>query len=486
MKKGILLLTICFISIASFAQPAATQARQQSKHEVSIWGAYGLSTLKYDLSFGERDKLGLGYMGGIGYNYFLNYNWSVGVGAEYSALSSTADFTKLLDHYAVPGIPSTDVNGNTSYGKPWYLKINATDYEQTYNAFYINVPVMAKYQMDVWKQHKFYAAAGVKLGIPVKGKYTTKGSYVVDGYEQLGGNPSALNGIPGLGFGSRTMDDKNREFDLDINYMLALEAGMKWKLNNKLALYTGVFADLGLADIRKGDENLDFIQFNHKGAPLYEFAGYTPNNALHSQYAPEVYNQRNSFTDRVSTLSAGLKVQLAFGFGAFNNKKAKKSTAIVASKDKPFEGVTASQLEDILGRNTQMMIEFQQKEFDELKKMVEREDPELTYAIINFDLDKKQILPRMYVELDKKVDLMNKYPNAKIMLEGHTDDLGSDEYNYQLGLDRANAAKNYLVSKGINASRLSVSSKGRTAPAVPNSNEQNRFKNRRVEFILMK
>ena len=475
MKKVILLLTICFTSMASFAQQATSQVRQQNKHEVSLWGTYGLSTLKYDLSYGERDFWGLGYSGGIGYNYFLNYNWSIGTGAEFSVLSSTADFANLRDNTIVAGYLSKDA--------PLNLAIDATNYEQTYKAFYINVPIMAKYQLDVWKQHKFYAAGGMKIGIPFKGEYSTEGTYNARGYQRAGNGSnvgSAIN-ITKYGFGTRNVNLSGEEYDLDINYMLAVEAGMKWKLNDKLSLYTGLYADFGLVDIRKGEEGKDFFQYNTDNN--YLFTNYTTNNALYSKYTPEVNGQSNTFTDRVSTVSAGLKVQLAFGFKPFN-KKEKASTIVVGPADKPYEGLTAAQMEDIMDRKTKELMDFQRKEFDALRDLITKEDPELTQAIINFDLDKKQILPRMYYELDKKVALMKKYPKANLMLEGHTDDLGSDEYNYQLGLDRANAAKDYLVSKGISAGRLAVSSKGKTQPVVPNTDNSNRFKNRRVEFIL--
>jgi outer membrane protein OmpA-like peptidoglycan-associated protein len=88
--------------------------------------------------------------------------------------------------------------------------------------------------------------------------------------------------------------------------------------------------------------------------------------------------------------------------------------------------------------------------------------------------------------LDKKVNLLKKYPAAKILLEGHTDDVGNDAYNYRLGLERATAVKSYLVHHGIAAQRLTVGSKGKTEPAILNADESSRRYNRRVEFILKK
>jgi peptidoglycan-associated lipoprotein len=73
-------------------------------------------------------------------------------------------------------------------------------------------------------------------------------------------------------------------------------------------------------------------------------------------------------------------------------------------------------------------------------------------------------------------------PSQRIVIEGHTDERGSDEYNLALGERRARAALNYLVSLGIAADRLSILSYGEERPVVAGSNESAWSQNRRAEF----
>lgn len=81
--------------------------------------------------------------------------------------------------------------------------------------------------------------------------------------------------------------------------------------------------------------------------------------------------------------------------------------------------------------------------------------------------------------------LLNKYSNLKIIRVGHTCDIGSEETNIRIGQQRAETIKTYLVSKGIAANRIQVTSKGEADPIAPNTSEENRRQNRRVEVIVV-
>lgn len=86
--------------------------------------------------------------------------------------------------------------------------------------------------------------------------------------------------------------------------------------------------------------------------------------------------------------------------------------------------------------------------------------------------------------LDKLVTVLNNYPETNIEVIGHTDDKGSDSYNQQLSERRAQAATNYLRSKGIASTRLKAKGMGESDPVVDNLTEENRALNRRVEFVI--
>ena len=86
------------------------------------------------------------------------------------------------------------------------------------------------------------------------------------------------------------------------------------------------------------------------------------------------------------------------------------------------------------------------------------------------------------MELDRVVELLEQNPNLTIELSAHTDDRGADAYNERLSLLRANAAMDYIVRKGIARNRITAVGYGKRMPLVPNTSEENRAKNRRVEF----
>jgi outer membrane protein OmpA-like peptidoglycan-associated protein/tetratricopeptide (TPR) repeat protein len=80
---------------------------------------------------------------------------------------------------------------------------------------------------------------------------------------------------------------------------------------------------------------------------------------------------------------------------------------------------------------------------------------------------------------------LSKNTHLKVAINGHTDDLGDDEKNRQLSQNRSDAVKNYLVEKGIEASRLTAKGFGETKPKFQNTNDANRSKNRRTEFEVV-
>jgi len=77
---------------------------------------------------------------------------------------------------------------------------------------------------------------------------------------------------------------------------------------------------------------------------------------------------------------------------------------------------------------------------------------------------------------------LQKYPDKKVIVTGHTDSVGVN--NYQWGLDRANNVKNYLVSQGVSAGIIEIVSKGETEPVASNSTEEGRAKNRRIVLTI--
>jgi peptidoglycan-associated lipoprotein len=100
-----------------------------------------------------------------------------------------------------------------------------------------------------------------------------------------------------------------------------------------------------------------------------------------------------------------------------------------------------------------------------------------------FDFNKSDIRPDAREALSKTAEFLKNYPQIKVTIEGHCDERGSTEYNLALGDRRANATKQYLVSLGISADRMTTVSFGKEKPFCMESNEACWQQNRRGHFV---
>jgi len=112
-------------------------------------------------------------------------------------------------------------------------------------------------------------------------------------------------------------------------------------------------------------------------------------------------------------------------------------------------------------------------------------EPSVSLEPIFFDFDKSNITPDAKAILDKNAEWTSKNPTAKIRIEGNCDERGTNEYNMALGERRATSAKQYLVTLGIAANRLTTVSYGEEKPLDPGHDEAAWAKNRRDDFKVI-
>jgi len=101
-----------------------------------------------------------------------------------------------------------------------------------------------------------------------------------------------------------------------------------------------------------------------------------------------------------------------------------------------------------------------------------------------FDYDKADIRSDARDVLAANATWLKKYPSVQFTIEGHTDERGTAQYNLALGDRRANAAKDYLVSLGVDASRVKTVSYGKERPFATGHDEDSWQKNRRAHFVV--
>jgi len=101
-----------------------------------------------------------------------------------------------------------------------------------------------------------------------------------------------------------------------------------------------------------------------------------------------------------------------------------------------------------------------------------------------FKTDSYELLPESKAELNTLTDFLKSNPSIHIEVEGHTDDIGSEEYNLNLSQARAKEVFNYLVNSGINQNRMSYKGFGYSKPISSNDTEEGKALNRRTEFRI--
>lgn len=143
------------------------------------------------------------------------------------------------------------------------------------------------------------------------------------------------------------------------------------------------------------------------------------------------------------------------------------------------QDITLIPLEQLLGMN----LEDDNIEF---KGDISKTERKLRINNLFFNYRESEVLSQSYLELDRVVYLLRKYPVIKkVEIGGHTDNVGSDSYNESLSLQRAEEVMEYLIQKGIDPARLVAKGYGESSPVADNDTEEGRGQNRRVELKIL-
>ncbi len=103
---------------------------------------------------------------------------------------------------------------------------------------------------------------------------------------------------------------------------------------------------------------------------------------------------------------------------------------------------------------------------------------------ILFDLDSAVLRPAALPTLNEMAEVLNRYPKARVIVTGYTDSSGEEEHNLELSQRRARSVANYLISRGVDPSRITAVGLGESDPIDTNQTPEGRQNNRRVEFRI--
>jgi len=447
------------------------------RNEISLWGTGGISRLQNRPIFGKIDN-SFGYGFGIGYSYFLSKKWGLSTGLEYAFYKNKISLFNFSNAYETMDILNNPITYNTkveNYSEKLFIGI-------------LNLPISVLYQTG--GNHKFFASAGLKLGLPVFAKYcggssvlTASGYYPAYDQTEIWQND--------LGYGVFNINEKNGKLDLGVSVMGTFETGVKWNTSIGTALYTGVFVDYGFNNVLNNYySKKQFMEYNH------------------DMPCQPVMNTACVLTDRLSPLAFGIKVKFSFSIRCRDLLNAKSAYKNLKSKSKQdddeyYENNILVQQEDLIKINTASVvsadtvkIEFPEEQQNKDSMAIQERQAYLEAAnerrriynqsmdVPDYDRGIVSLTAEQKSALDYYIELMTENQTLILEITGHCCDLGSDELNMQIGQERADLAKDYLVEKGILPSRISTISKGKTEPLFPNNNEENRKKNRRLEIKI--
>ncbi len=294
MKKiYITILSLFLASVATAQEQDVIQEKQTTPHEFMFNASGGLSTLQYSVSTGSRSSsFGGGF--GLGYTYNFTETWGFTTGLDLAFYNSTFKADAVSESYEIPSPPITPTPPPGSDTR-FFIHGDYASYEEKQSAMYLNIPLMAQYSLPVAK-NQFYAAAGFKFGIPLTSTYKADAtSLAVTGESKYTGETYTDESL-----GFRILANPSYDGDLDLKFtcMLALEAGMKWRLTDRLQLYTGAYFDYGLNNIYTPSGNTMVV---YKGAT----APYSYNSALQSA-------TNGVGVDKINLMTIGIKARIAF------------------------------------------------------------------------------------------------------------------------------------------------------------------------------
>ncbi|MDR1864602.1 MAG: OmpA family protein [Bacteroidales bacterium] len=462
---------------------AAAVTAQQSRHEFSVGAGGGLSTLNVKPALGKATQ-GFGGFFGLGYTYRLSEKWEVGTGVSAALFNSRLNASELNESY-----PSSDGTEDVEY------RYRLSGYSENQQAILLNIPVMLRFQTG-----KLYAALGGKAGIPLSATYDSKAAgLTASGY--YAASDLTLNDPPFMGFGEFANLSGKGDLELKSVFFASAELGLKWQLGGKTVLYTGVYVDYGLnSALKPPAANAHLIDYRASD-------DYQPNSALTSS------NAGRAMVDKLNPVAAGIKLSLAFGSSKSGASAASAAGATVSqpAADVQLEEERRLQAaeEQRKAEEQQFKIAEEQRKADEQRLKVAEEQrkadeqrlaeetrkaeetrlyaeavTQIQQPVSGYSVGSAELSPENKSDLDEKAALLQRHPNMNVLIEGHTCNIGTHAVNITIGQNRANVAKDYLVRKGIAATRITTVSKAETEPVVPNTNEENRRKNRRVEIKI--
>lgn len=478
-----------------------------------------------------------GYGGGIGFVWNFAPHWGLVTGVEgsfYKGQVSVGPDDILMTAKWAAYDPNNDPTGMIGNAYEDISGVGFNDFQETQEVWMVQVPLMFQFNtaLNARQGIHWYLAAGAKFAYGVKATYSSKSSFAYAYYCDSWGTGitnDPINAAVGEPINYRMGDAdfsghdiKDKKLDIrQFNGFASLETGLRWKLGESFGLYTGIYCDYGLLSLAKkptrkliedGDCELT-LPTPTAGSELIVNNAASILNSKQPDYAyigtGGLYgfgqgalcfdtNDKAAVKGAVRPFSVGLKVRLSFG------RHSPKPLPVVAPvkpdtvtvekivylkdtvtvKETVTDTVTVEKTVTVkdtvtvekVVRDTVVIIKEVPVEIQKVMK-------DLSNALFKFGSFNLGETEKGY--LDTVADWIKSEPEINVEIGGHTDDVGSDDYNQKLSEKRAKAVYDYIISQGVEASRLSYKGYGESEPIATNKTESGRQRNRRVELKIL-
>jgi outer membrane protein OmpA-like peptidoglycan-associated protein len=468
---------------------------QQKGSYLNVQAGIGPSGLNYDLkgatSNGDN-QLKVGANALIGYSYFFNRHWGLGTGVGFSCFNSRGlyknDFSDA-DYFNL----GNQIGNNNGNDNEYELRARLAHWEEKQSVYTLDIPLMIQYQYKFGDKEGWgiYFGIGVKLHIPLKSEYEVIDSdYSNDGRLNVSGlfhdsnidygSPSNYS-ISYHGFGTIHNPNEKLDWNGDIDLKLGIsgiaDLGFLFSLSRRIDLTVGGYLNYGFNDVKKGNSK-----------PLMEAP---------EQYLPSAENNvGNGITyngminsDRVNKanfISYGGKIGLRIKLGKIEHKEKLPVECDTCSAKVELIGLDKliQKLDSLPRQEPQIVTQYIEANAKAIE-CLSPEEQKIVLQKIYFDTNKSFLSQESKNVLDQIADILKAHQNIDLKIFGNTDDVANDQINIPLGLRRAQAARDYLVTKGIAKERMSTYTQSSYTPVVPNTDAHNRSLNRSAEFVVV-
>jgi len=172
-----------------------------------------------------------------------------------------------------------------------------------------------------------------------------------------------------------------------------------------------------------------------------------------------------------------------------NNAEAERQRALLEAREREAardasRNAEAAQAASREAQQANQQVETLQKQLADLNAKQTDRGMVLTLGDVLFDTGKATLKPGAQSTLDRLAAFLKQSPDNSVVIEGHTDSVGSDDYNQELSQRRADAVRTALLSRNVEPNRINAVGKGKSEPVAGNDTAAGRQQNRRVEIII--